>query len=163
MFDKYIDLSNFSLLYRFNEEGYNILPEEDLNKIYPLSKEYSEEKWNYWISDKYNHLMQIEGININLINSFCNDCGWGNEKKQNNVISLLIEEMCLNKKVPITFFWSASVAIDTEWDIFTKYWSDFCYSSDDSNIIIPHNSNKAIIYVEDKIWIVDRKECFKKY
>lgn len=160
---KYLLVDEFSEKWRFTEEGYNVLPKVDLEKIHPLSKEYSCEKWSYWISNNkgQNHLMLINGRKIlDNINLFCNDCGWGNTKKQNQVINSLIEKMSLQENEPITFYWSSSVSVETEWSIFTRYWTDFCYSSDDSNIIIPHNSEKAIIYVEDKIWVVNRKECF---
>ena len=104
--------------------------------------------------------MQIKGNNFNLSNSFCNDCGWGDELRQSQVIKDLENVMKLSKNNPITFFWNANCGLETDWGIFVKYWTDFCYSSDDSNILVPHNSEKAIIYIEDKLWVVNRKDCF---
>jgi len=33
--------------------------------------------------------------------------------------------------------WSEDLAIQTSWDVFTEYWSDFCYPASDDVTIAP--------------------------
>jgi hypothetical protein len=156
-------MDELCLKWRFTNADYNSIPTSDLVKIRPFTEEYSNLQWKLWVSDKPNqhHFMLIADKKFDYINDiFCSDCGWGDTERLNLVIKKLSEKLNFDEREPIIFFWSASVAAETEWGIFTKYWTDFCYSSDDSNIIVPPNSEKAIIYVEDRLWVVNRKECF---
>lgn len=70
--------------------------------------------------------------------------------------------MKLNEKEPITFFCRGACAVNTKWGVFLEYWSDFCYPSDDSNVIIFHRDSRAIIYIEDELWMVYQKSFFKE-
>lgn len=157
-----VEWAEFAMNWRFTDPKYNLLPKLVLDRICPLSVEYSQECWNYWISDKFEHLMLLvkNTENIGQDNLINNDCGWGDKREERLLKELLAEAMELNGNEHITFFWGANCAVETEWNVFLKYWSDFCYPSDDSNIIIFHKDSRAIIYIEDTIWIVERKSFF---
>lgn len=157
---RYITFDDFNLKWRFTEEKYNKLPLTDLNMIKPLSISYSEECWSNWISDKCGHLMEISYKPSKLQ---YNDCGWGEPEKECQTVDFLKKNILVSEQSKITFFWGGSCSVETNWGIFLKYWTDFCYPSDDSNVIIIHNHPLAVIYIEDKLWIVDRVECFGRY
>ena len=159
---KYINMNNFGFSWRFTDEKYNLLPKNDLMLIRPLTKEFSNEIWEKFIDNKVNHYALIKK-KINLATDLViDDCGWGEEYKENNTQKYLMNHIKWNINSKIIFFWNKDYAVETEWNIFLKYWTDFCYSSDDSNIIINPNSEKAMIYVEDRIFIVNRKIHFNK-
>jgi Protein of unknown function (DUF2947) len=158
---KYISFDEFSLNWRFTEVEYNILPEEDLNKIRPLSPQKSKECWKFWISKKVGHFMKLS-VSGEGSTQLCNNCGWGEVEREKNTIILLNESLKIDEGQSITFFWNESNAVETTWGIFLKYWTDFCYPSDDSNIIIIHDCEKAVVYVGDKITIVDREKYFSR-
>lgn len=153
----------FVMNWRFTDSKYSLLPKLALDRICPLSLDYSQERWNYWISDKSKHLMLLVKHTKNICqdNLISNDCGWGDKTKERLLKEHLAKVMELNGNEPITFFWGANCAVETEWNIFLEYWSDFCYPSDDSNIIIFHTDDRAIIYIEDMIWAVERKSFFR--
>jgi len=157
-----INMKDFGFNWRFTDEKYNLLPKNDLMLIRPLNKEISNEIWGNLIDNNVNHYALIKK-KVNLATDLViDDCGWGDESKENNTQEYLIKHIKWNMDSKIMFFWNKDHAVETEWNIFLKYWTDFCYSSDDSNIIINQNSKKAIIYVEDRMLIVDRKIHFNK-
>lgn len=155
----YITFEDFSLKWRFSEEEYNKLPTTDLNKIKPLSISYSKKCWSNWISNKYGHLMKINALPCTDVLHY-NDCGWGDPEKECQTVNFLQDNILISKEAIITFFWSESCSVETTWGVFLKYWTDFCYPSDDSNVIIIHDYPLAVIYIEDKLWIVNRAEYF---
>ena len=160
--DYYAQWDEFWNNWRFTDPEFDLLPDLVLNKIRPLSEEYSKDRWNYWISDKVGHIMFLikNTKNIGEDNKLSNDCGWGNNRKQRLLKRHLARVMKLNRNEPITFLWDSITAVETEWGVFLEYWYDFCYPHDDSNIIIFHKDNRALIYIEDKVWVVDRQSFF---
>lgn len=158
----YISMNDFELKWRFTEEEYNVLPKDDLDKIRPLSLNYSNECWNYWISDKEGHFMKLQlDENVNYIT--LEDCGWGDSENEQETLEFLNKNIEVHKDQKITFFWNKNLAVETYWEIFVKYWTDFCYPSDDSNIIVIHDYPYALVYVEDKILLVERMRFFGRY
>lgn len=147
-----------------NEDGKIIFSEKELQNIFPLTREYSTELWKIWISevDGQTEFRMIDQANVNMKEEvFCPPrCGWGNEEQQNKIIKRLKDTLNLNEDEPITYFWQSFEAIETIWGIYTKYWTDFWYPGYEG-IVIPHNSDKAIIFTENSyMLLVDRKKCF---
>ena len=53
----------------------------------------------------------------------------------------------------VTIVWSPECALRTTWQIFTDYWSDFCYPSSDNVALWPESERWALFY--------DHKEQFE--
>ncbi|MDR2938705.1 MAG: DUF2947 domain-containing protein [Clostridiales bacterium] len=131
---------------RFVNEKYNKLPANDLKQIKELTKKQSLIFWNRKIKSKINYF-PIKDIYFSN-KSISSDCGWGNDKTENNTREFL--KLIYKKYNHIYFFWDHSHGIKTTWDIFVKYWSDFCYCSDFGNIIYI-SSDLILIYHEDAL------------
>ncbi|MEN2774367.1 DUF2947 family protein [Acetivibrio clariflavus] len=102
---------------------------------------------------KINYLPSVSKLHYN-------DCDWGEPEKESQTVNFLQKNILIPEESKITFFWSESCSFETVWGIFLKYWTDFCYPSDDSNVIVIHNYPLAVIYIEDKLWIVQQIEYF---
>lgn len=142
-----LDSNDFPYAYRFNDENYNVLSKGDQVRIISLNKEDSSLLWEKYIDESSVHYKKIE-IKKERIEKILDDCGWGNksdEEKTNNVLKELT-----NEDTNIIIFWSKHYSVKTTWGIFCKYWSDFCYLSDDGNIIL--YSNQILVYDEDKLY-----------
>ena len=46
----------------------------------------------------------------------------------------------------VTVAWSPECALRTSWEIFTDYWSDFCYPSSDDVAVLPESDRWALFY-----------------
>ncbi len=159
-----LPMSGFGFLEeRFSSEENEALRPgaSDLENIKPLTRGCSAERWRRWISSSAHHYMLLQGINDDAGEMLCAACGWGDPEKEDKVRQLLEKELSLKPESVITFFWSESHAVETQWGTFLKYWPVFCYGSDDSNIVVIHEVPKALVYVEDHLWVVDRKRYFE--
>ena len=139
--------NDFPYIYRFNDANYNKLPKEDLLKITLVNNEESSSLWEKHMKDSSTHFKMID-IKRERLEKTINDCGWGDKSKEEETRKIFKEMTDENTNVAI--FWSKHYAVRTTWGIFCKYWSDFCYPSDDGNIII--YDNNIIIYDEDKLY-----------
>ena len=131
-----IDFNDFYYAYRFNDDNYKLLPKYYIENIIPLSKDESEELWQKKIDMRAIHYKECIGIRsrLKMIN---NNCGWGDDVKEKDTKKML--EKMANDDDEILFFWSKHYSVKTVWKIFCEYWSDFCYPSDDGNLILYKN------------------------
>lgn len=159
MSNDYIPMEKFSLKWLFTNEKYNVLPKDIQKRMHPLSVKAAKKRWESWISIEGEHYCQLNKF-LKSNDLLCADCGWGDKDKEQETKTILTEKLLLNYSHSITFFWHKTQAIETEWGIFLDYWSDFCYPDDDSNIVIINDYPKAIIYITDSMWVVDRKVHF---
>jgi hypothetical protein len=49
----------------------------------------------------------------------------------------------------------AEMAVETDWRLFLDHWDDFCYPSDDSNILVLPTLGKAVVYIEERWYVLD--------
>lgn len=147
MGDNNKELGSFPYLYRFNDERYNVLPKNDIEKICPISKNESALLWEKNIDSIKAHYKECASI-VNRIKEIKGDCGWGDYESEEETRKLL--RRMDDGSSEIILFWSKHYSVKTVWKIFCQYWSDFCYPSDDGNIIL--HKNNIIIYDEDKLY-----------
>jgi hypothetical protein len=134
-------MDNFPLSWRFTDNKYNLLPPKDFNRIHPLNKK--DSKLLYDTVFKYvnnyefnrNDIEEIESINIE------------NESDQSKIMSWI------NERVTNDLFviWDNETAVQTEKDIFVKYFDDFLYPSSDDAIIISKNTNRIMYFMHSNI------------
>lgn len=136
--------NHFAYSWRFDDERYNLLLEEDLLLISPISPTKSKEIWASIFKDGISHLIELSPKS-----------GWTSIKKEqvdtdiyDSGISFISNYGYDDKD--IVFFWNNENAVSTKWSIFKKYWNDFCYPSDDNNLIYIDACN--IITFTDEIF-----------
>jgi hypothetical protein len=50
----------------------------------------------------------------------------------------------------VTIAWSPQCALRTSWQIFTEYWSDFCYPSSDDVTVWPDSERWVLFYHHER-------------
>ncbi len=154
-----MDMNDFPFKWRFTDEKYRMLPPSVLADIRPLAIRVAEERWNKWVSAAGLKLPDLPKDGMNSISS---NCGWGDRRKEEETRTKLRKSFQIGTENKLTFFWNARNAVETKWDIFVKYWPDFCYPSDDGDVVSIHDAPHALIYIKDRMWSVDRKAYFRR-
>jgi len=137
-------LRNSTIGWRFFNGGRIIFDEESLKKIYINSESDSIRKWTEITNSTEGHLFRLPDSfwdGLNKISTLFVD--WD---ETNYPISL---SPFLEADDKIIFFWGSKYSIITFGDVFLKYWTDFCYPSDDNILIAVPAKSVLITYVEE--------------
>lgn len=158
---EYIPMDEFPLRWRFAEDAtrWTVLPETDLRQLQPLSESSSREQWRKLVSPAATHLMalgEFEPRFESRVAELKTNDQWSNEEEATRVAEFLRQRLPIRDAAHVLFFWDASLAAETTWDVLLRYWSDFCYPSDDSNVVVPSEGNRLVVYVEGLVWIIPR-------
>lgn len=142
-------IDEFVLAWRFTDPNYAKLSEEDLDKIRPLEEVEAGKFWEENISRQYSHLVQIpkgtfyqDGIGL-FLDTGNKDLG----------IELFSKYLNINSNEKVIVFWSKVHAVETIWDVFINHWDDFCYPSDDNNVIVILRLNIKVFFIEEYVRI----------
>ena len=81
---------------------------------------------------------------------------WTSPEETKRVGEFLRRHVPLRDDDLLLFFWGAPCAVETTWGVLLRYWTDFCYPSDDSNVAIPFEGDRLIAYVEGLTWVSRR-------
>ena len=124
----FIPVEEFELFWRWADEGHNILPDNILQLIHPLSltksAEYHQKSLLFLPSMKSGKYF---------------DCEIGDEQTKEWLLSLgLIDS------TEIVISWAEKICVVTTIGVFIQYWDDFCYPS----------SDQALIWSEDNDWVL---------
>jgi hypothetical protein len=138
----------FDLAWRFTEEKYNKLPQDELDKIFILPSSEAWVLWSKYVSREFDHILKLPKSNEEKEVIFTVD--WNKEDKARKIISKNINVKDSEK---IIFFWSSKCAVETNWGIFIKYWSDFCYPDDDNTVLVIPSVGQTIFYCEERFFI----------
>lgn len=135
------------------------IPDSDISKIQPFSKEYSSIIWERYISKGCRHLCLMDKNEwpFSLVPIHYN---WIPDWNENN-FSLLADELrdktSFDDKDIILFFWMKECAVKTTWGIFLKYWVNFLFE-DEGPILIRSEKKTAIRFsATGSVFIGERK------
>lgn len=146
-----IPMDDFSLKWRFTEEKYDVLPDEHLEQLKPLSKEASLFLSNYIsmrslhqdLPFKENFFRTIDKAKITS----------GNEKE--------IKKWLYQRGIPfqknVFLSWEPTNAMIVPWKLFVKYFDSFYYA-DDLTIFDQSMDWALLFYHEDEIYFGTNKE-----
>lgn len=156
----YIPIDEFALKWRFAEDStkWTVLPPSDLAFLKPLTDNSAEQLWTKYVDDSAKHLMEIVlktdppdrdlfGKRVLEI-----DDDWSSREEHRRVSAALRNQLDIADSATLFFFWNASCAVETTWDILLRYWSDFCYPSDDSNVATMLDAGVNLYYIEGTVW-----------
>lgn len=127
-------LATFPLSWRWTDSKWNKLPENDLQRIKPLTPIKAKELWRI-----LGHYVSANGpkenifecspwieATIDIPNAFEKVRDW-----------LLGQFSDYEQSVIVS--WDKDTAVLTDWGVFCNYWDDFCYpASDDVTVFPPH-------------------------
>jgi hypothetical protein len=147
-------LQNFGLIWRFSDaRKYTQLSAAEFLRFRPLSEAESLQHWEQFVypdsSLGHRHLTELYvEKNIQWPSSVSFRSESDAEEKQ--VVQNLQRAIAANRLSEVLFFWNGVEAVSTDWGLFLDHWDDFCYPSDDSNILVLPVERKAVAYIEER-------------
>jgi hypothetical protein len=120
-------IQEFPLAWRWTQSSHAVLPPDVLARIRPLSP--------------------TEAVQVHKSSSFphsgaADSCSAEDEAS----VRTWLRHVQLDLPARVCIGWSEDLAVETSWDIFTEYWSDFCYPSSDDVTIVPVAGSWRLIY-----------------
>jgi len=154
-------LNEFELIWRFSDaQRYTQLTPDEFSRFRPTSPKDGLGLWEKYVypgsNKRERHLTElyvrklIEWPDSPTFRS-------STEKEEKRVVHTLRQEIPATETSALLFFWHAEVCVKTDWGLFLDHWDDFCYPSDDSNVIVLPGVEKAVIYIEENWHILSRK------
>jgi len=151
-------MDGFPLRWRFAEDAnrWAVLPEADLEQLRPLTESCSRDQWRRLVTPVADHLYAAGGSGRRFagrIAEFRTSDDWTSAEEADRLGEFLRHHVPIREAASLMFFWHASCAAETTWDILLRYWSDFCYPSDDQNVVVPSEGGRLVVYVEGLVWV----------
>lgn len=141
---RYIDMNDYSQSWYFYDEEIRV-PDEDINKIKPLSISFSELLWQAYISNGNRHFKLLDSRDkLSLLEK--QDYNWlddWNNATYDNFTNYLSRNLPYNQEDKIIVFWSKESAVETNWSIFIKHWANFFF--DDEGVVLINTSNEIVL------------------
>lgn len=153
-------LANLCVIWRFTDaEKYCQFTKEKFDRLRPLTEKESLKKWAEFVhpaSDRLSrHLVQlfvrgrIEYPEAPTFQSVTN-------AEEARVPTNLRRYLPAEDSTDALFFWHGTEAVWTDFGLFLEHWSDFCYPSDESNVLVIPELSKAVWYREDNWFVLER-------
>lgn len=151
-----IDIKDFLFGERFTNKDFAIFSETELPEMKVLSEKEASNIWYDYCDDEIlpkSSFVTKTGLgNLQLVTK---DCGWGDEKEENDT-RMLLESMLskyIDGQINVCYYSDCALRVSTK--LFCKKWSDFCYPSD---YLIIDCGDRALLYYEDLIYCLNKLE-----
>ena len=152
-------LQSFGLIWRFSDaDRYTQLSTAEFLRFHPLPESESLKKWKEFIypdaSPGHRHLKELH---VQRLVTWPQNISFQSESKddERQVVQNLQREIAAVDSSEVCFFWHAEQAVRTDWRLFLDHWDDFCYPSDDGNILVLPSLMKAVVYDEERWYIMN--------
>jgi len=150
----------FGLIWRFSDaQKYTQLSEAEFGRFRPLSESEALKLWAQFVSPDaspgHRHLRELY---VQRLIKWPEVASFTSESKDDemNVVTNLQREILASDSTEAIFFWHAETAVRTDWRLFLDHWDDFCYPSDDSNILVLPTVGRTVVYMEERWYVLDR-------
>ena len=143
-----MNIREFKCGFRFTNEKYAILSEEELSEISIIPFEVARKEWmNICKTKIFQNSKYIKDIVNHTAPVLIKDCFWGNDEiyTRDKLLSFF-NDIGASR---LSIYYDNETALNVSSNVFCKRWSDFCYPSD-LNLIT--NSSIMIVYYEDIIY-----------
>lgn len=143
-----MSVEDFKYYWRFSDEKYAVLSEQELSTISVISKDEVEKEW-IRICEKeiFQESAYINDIVHHSAPVLIKDCQWGkNEDKTREAFETFFSELNVDK---ILVYYDCENGLQLPINLFCTKWSDFCYPSDLVLILLP---SVMIVYYEDIVY-----------
>lgn len=152
-------LQTFGLIWRFSDaQKYTQLSAAEFLRFRPLPEDEGLTKWEKFVypdaSLGHRHLVELY---VQGLITWPKNVSFRSESKdeERQVVQNLQREIAAGDSSEAYFFWHAELAVKTDWRLFLDHWDDFCYPSDDSNILVLPAVMKAVAYREERWYILN--------
>jgi hypothetical protein len=137
-------LEEFPLKWRLTDSRVNKLPNDALAAIQPLSESKARELCQYSLG-----FTDHNGLSESLFDRI-SQIGASDESPEIEHW-LLARASDLNQTVIVS--WNNDLAALVRWEVFCKYWNDFCYASSDDVAVFPLSQEWILFYCHDEYFI----------
>ena len=141
--EDFIPFNEFNLKWRFTEEKYNRLPEEDLSLIQPLSKRRAKE---------FNRHSRKYFGNASLLKSEFSTVQSVKISDNHEVVRDWLRAKQIHPETRVAVSWDSADCVITPWRLFCKYWDDFCYPSSDDILVWSSTEDWVLYYCHHEIF-----------
>lgn len=151
-----MDVKDFLFGERFTNEDFALFSDTELSEMKVLSKSEASEIWcNYCDDEILPKSSFVTKTGLNKLVLVAKDCGWGDEKEENDTKLLLESALskCIGGFINICYYNDCALSVSAE--LFCKNWSDFCYPSD---CLIIDFGEKALLYYEDRLYYLEKRD-----
>jgi hypothetical protein len=135
----FIALEEFELAWRWTDET-NLLPDVDRKRIRPLTPSKAAA-----LAPMATHLCE-EQRDIPK---------WLSTDQSPVFVRRRLEALNIDGDTRILVSWNATTAVVTDWDLFCRYWDDFCYPSSDDVTILPLTGEWVLCYDHSEAFRLD--------
>lgn len=120
----------FELAWRWTQPSHNVLPPEVMAQIVPVEEVTAPT--GLTVRDQLNRAQLID---IRSMGTFDVDGArqW-------------LRKLPVDPTEKIIIDWGLRSAVQTTWEIFTRFWDDFCYASSDDVEIFPPSAGWILLY-----------------
>ena len=132
-------MANFGLAWRWTDERWNLLPEDDLLAIRPFKKE-AAGKLNEYSLELLEKVTKAEGPYALVLSVEC-----GDDAAEVDV-SETLQKHLVNCDQNVYVSWDPGYAVKCRLDVFCNYWDDFCYPSSDDVVVWPASETWVLMY-----------------
>ncbi len=122
-----MSIQDFPLAWRWTQSSHAILPPDVLARIRPLS------------SAEAAQIHQNSGFSHHRAAASCS-------AQDKSAVRNWLGRVQPDLGTMVFVSWSEDLAVEMNWDIFTRYWDDFCYSSSDDVAIVPSAGDWRLVY-----------------
>lgn len=149
-----MDIKDFLFGERFTNEDFALFSETELSEIEVLSEKEASDIWYDYCDDeilpKCSFAVKTGLDKLPLITS---DCGWGEEKEENDTRILLKNTLSkyIDGQINVCYYSDRALRVSAK--LFCEKWSDFCYPSD---YLIIDFGEKALLYYEDRLFYLNK-------
>ncbi len=152
---------DFELIWRFTDaKKYTQLSQLEFVRFQPIPQKESIELWNTYVypssNSREHHLTELYVQRL-VEWPDCPNFRTNSDSEEKEIVPLLLKAITASDSATLFFFWHAEVCVKTDWGLFLEHWDDFCYPSDDSNVIVIPDIEKALIYIEEQWHVMPRK------
>ncbi len=123
------NIEDFSLRWRWTDEKYCLMPEDDLSKINPLTPEAAKITFDTALRLIEETQIDVDGESIET-------------SLDRGVVKVFLTSRLPEGKIIVNWGQDTSVIMDTT--TFIKYWDDICYPSSDD----------VSVWSEDETWLL---------
>ena len=138
-----MQLKDFPLVWRWTDPKYALLPDEILKEIEPQEKNQAVALFEAGVKFCGNDGLDERQFKIEQFETLATNT---------EVVSewLLCLHPQANTKVWLS--WQPDTAVSTTWEIFSKYWSEFCYPASDDLLVWSENPSWALLYHHEELF-----------
>ncbi|HSB10822.1 MAG TPA: hypothetical protein VLM38_15145 [Blastocatellia bacterium] len=137
-------LDEFPLKWRWTDSRWNKLPNDALDAIQPLGESKARELCQYTFGFT-DHNGLIESLFDRVLQIGASD---ESPEIQHWLIARAPD---LNQTVVVS--WNNDLAALVRWEVFCRYWDDFCYPSSDDVAVFPLSGKWILFYSHDQYFM----------